>query len=84
MADAGQEQYGYLVDPNVEVKVLQLEAKIQERISRINRLKQDIDDLTKMAIKSKQAELKMFELELLKLRADLVRLKPEEAQIIDV
>jgi hypothetical protein len=82
MADFGQDQF--LVDPNTEVKTLQLEAKIQERVSRINRLKQDIDDLTKMAIKSKQAELKMFELELLKLRADLIRLKPEDAQIIDV
>ena len=79
MADTGQE-HRYLVDPSSEVKVLSMEAKIQERISRINRLNQDIEDLTKMAIKSKQAEVKMLELELKKLQIDLQTITPIDAE----
>ena len=74
----------YLVVENLEVKILNKESEIQERISRVNRLKQDIEDLTEFAIKQKQAELKMLELELIKLREDLAILKPQDADIIDV
>ena len=69
MADMGGSKF--LVPENYEVKVLRLQALIQERKSRIVRLKQDIEDLTEMAIRSKQAEVKMLELELNKLSDDL-------------
>jgi len=81
MSDIGENRY--LVDPNAEVKILNLEARVQERISRINRLNQDIEDLTKMAIKSKQAEIKMLELELNKLKKDLVLITPQDAEFTE-
>ncbi len=69
MADLGNNTY--LVAANHDVKILRLQCLIQERKSRIKRLNQDIEDLTEMAIKSKQAEVKMLELELHKLSTDL-------------
>ena len=69
MADTDTSRY--LVNPNHEVKLLRLQCVIQEKKSRIKRLNQDIEDLTEMAIKSKQAEVKMLELELTKLNNDL-------------
>jgi hypothetical protein len=82
MADIGSNRY--LVDPNLKVKVLAKEVEIQDRKSRIVKLKQDIEDLTEMAIKSKQAELEMLELEYQKLNEDLAILKPQDAEIIDI
>lgn len=73
----------YLVDPNHDVKILRLQTMIQERKSRIVRLKQDIEDLTEMAIKTKQAEVKMLELELQKLNDDLGKIG-FNADVIDV
>ena len=81
MADIGTK---FIVEANLEVKVLTLKARIQERVSRTARIKQDIEDLKKMAIVSKQAELKMLQLELNKLNTELVAISPEDAQIIDV
>jgi len=69
MADTDTNRY--LVNPNHDVKILRLQVLIQEKKSRIKRLNQDIEDLTEMAIKSKQAEVKMLELELHKLSIDL-------------
>jgi hypothetical protein len=74
----------FLVEANLEVKILNKETEIQERISRINRLNQDIEDLTQFAIKTKQAEVKMLELELIKLKEQLSVLKPQDADIIDI
>ncbi len=82
MADYGTNNY--LVDPNAEVKALNLDAKIQERVSRIARIRQDIEDLEKMAIVSKKAELKMLELELKKLKDEKAHISPQEADIIEV
>lgn len=81
MADMGNNKY--LVDANHDVKILRLQTLIQERKSRIVRLNQDIEDLTEMAIKSKQAEVKMLELELDKLNKDL-DLIGVNADVIDV
>jgi len=69
MADMGGNKF--LVPENHDVKILRLQVLIQEKKSRIKRLNQDIEDLTEMAIKSKQAEVKMLELELHKLSIDL-------------
>lgn len=82
MADIGTGKF--LVEANLEVKILTKETDIQEKVSRINRLKQDIEDLTEFSIKAKLAEMKMLELELIKLRGDLEILKPQDAEIIDV
>jgi len=81
MADIGG--HGYLVTPNYDVKLLRLQVLVQERKSRIKRLNQDIEDLTEMAIKSKQAEVKMLELELNKLTNDLDKVGNLE-EIIDI
>jgi len=81
MVDIGQGKY--LVDPNHDVKILRLQTLIQERKSRIVRLNQDIEDLTEMAIKTKQAEVKMLELELKKLSDDLDKIG-FNADVIDV
>jgi fatty acid-binding protein DegV len=81
MADTGTNNF--LVAPNHDVKVLRLQVLIQEKKSRIKRLNQDIEDLTEMAIKSKQAEVKMLELELDKLTSDLTN-TGNDADIIDV
>jgi hypothetical protein len=82
MADIGQGKF--LVEANLEVKVLNKEANIQERVSRIKRLNQDIEDLTEFAIKQKKAEVVMLQLELIKLREELNVLKPQDAEIIDI
>jgi len=81
MADIGGGKY--LVEANHDVKILRLQTLIQERKSRIVRLKQDIEDLTEMAIRSKQAEIKMLELELNKLSEDLDRIG-SVGEIIDI
>ena len=81
MADIGGGRF--LVPENYEVKILRLQTLIQERKSRIVRLKQDIEDLTEMAIKTKQAEVKMLELELGKLTEDLTKLHGG-GEIIDI
>jgi hypothetical protein len=82
MADTGTNNF--LVAPNHDVKLLRLQVLIQEKKSRIKRLNQDIEDLTEMAIKSKQAEVKMLELELHKLSEDLGKIGVSDADVIDV
>ena len=81
MADIGGGKY--LVEANHEVKILRLQTLIQERKSRIVRLNQDIEDLTEMAIKAKQAEVKMLELELHKLSNDLDKIG-SLGEVIDI
>ena len=81
MADIGGGNF--LVEANHDVKILRLQVLIQERKSRIKRLNQDIEDLTEMAIKSKQAEVKMLELELKKLSDDLGKIGTY-GEVIDI
>jgi predicted RNase H-like nuclease (RuvC/YqgF family) len=82
MADMGGQKF--LVEPNHDVKILHLQCSIQERKSRLARLKQDIEDLKEMAIKSKEAEIKMLELELAELNQRLDTIAPTNAEVIDV
>jgi hypothetical protein len=81
MADMGGGNF--MVPENYEVKVLRLQTHIQERKSRIVRLNQDIEDLKEAAIKSKQAEVKMLELELSKLTDDLDKIN-SAGVVIDI
>jgi hypothetical protein len=66
MADIGVNGK-YLVSPNAEIEALWKEAAIQEKRSKIVRAKQDIEDLMQGKIKTLQADIKMWELEIKKL-----------------
>jgi len=81
MADMGVTRVDIKETPNI--KILKLQVLIQERKSRIVRLKQDIEDLTELAIRSKQAEVETLQLELNKLNDDLDRVG-NFGNIIDV
>lgn len=70
----------WLVDPNNDVKVKWLEVAIQERISRINRHKQDIDDLKKGKILELEARIMMLERELKDLESQKSRLVPIDVE----
>jgi len=82
MADIGVGKY--LTEPNHDVKILNLQCQIQERKSRIARLKQDIEDLKEMAIKAKEAEVKMLEADLNELNNRLSTIGAVDAVVIDV
>ncbi len=71
MADIGVPAiYGDIPPPD-DVLRLRLEHDIQACKSRISRLAQDIEDLTKGKVKRLQAEKRMFELKLEHLQGDL-------------
>lgn len=57
-------QGNWLVSPTKEIEDKWIEVQIQERISRINRYKQDIEDYQKGRIPEIQAKIMMLELEL--------------------
>ena len=82
MADMGIRNH--LVEPNHDVKILNLQTMIQEKRSRIVRLIQDIEDLELMAIKQKRAEIKMLELDLAELNQRLDTITPTDAEVIDM
>lgn len=82
MADMGVNKF--LVEPNHDVKILGLQTQIQERRSRIVRLTQDIEDLKLLAIKQKEAEIKMLELDLAELNQRLDTIIPTTADVIDI
>lgn len=65
------------VDPTHEMKIMQLESRIYEKESRINRIKLDIQDLENLSIKVKHFELKQIELERVKLVKELRTLQGE-------
>ena len=63
MADLGVSQH-WLVNPTKEIEDKWLEVQIQERVSRIARYKQDIEDLKKGRILELEAKIMMLDLEL--------------------
>lgn len=69
MADIGINR-NYLVEPNRDVKVKWLEIQIQERKSRVVRLRQDIEDITKGRIVELEAQMIIANNELIKLESD--------------
>lgn len=63
MSDLTQKT-NWLVSPTKEIEDKWIEVQIQERISRINRYKQDIEDFKKGRILELEAKILMLELEL--------------------
>ena len=68
MADIGERQH-WLVSPTKEIEDKWVEVQIQERISRIARYKQDIEDFKKGRILELEAKIMLLELELKEIRA---------------
>ena len=68
MADIGERQ-NWLVSPTKEIEDKWIEVQIQERISRIARYKQDIEDFKKGRILELEAKIMLLELELKEIRA---------------
>lgn len=68
MSDIGERQQ-WLVSPTKEIEDKWVEVQIQERISRIARYKQDIEDFKKGRILELEAKIMLLELELKEIRA---------------
>lgn len=79
MADIGQSK-NWLVSPTKEIEEGWLEVQIQEKISQINRTKQDIDDNMKGLIKGLEMTVKMRQMELERLKVDLLRSRSMSAE----
>lgn len=73
----------WLVDPSKEVESGWLEVQIQEKVSQINRTKQDIEDLKKGQIKSFEMKILMLEAEKTKLESDLLRSRSVPAEEVN-
>ena len=78
MADIGLAK-NWLVSPTEEIDAMWVQVSIQEKKSAVARYKQDIEDLQKGRILDLQARIKMCELEISKLEADLMRRTSIEA-----
>lgn len=63
MSDLNERQT-WLVSPTKEIEDKWIEVQIQERVSRIARYKQDIEDLKKGKILELEAKIMLLELEL--------------------
>lgn len=72
MADIGISK-NWIVSPTKEIDEMWVKVQIQEKVSMINRYRQDIEDLTKGRILDLQARVKMLELEIGKLESELLR-----------
>ena len=64
----------WLVSPNSEIEKKWIEVQIQERKSRINRHKQDMEDLVKGKLVDLEARIMMLENELKELESKKARL----------
>jgi len=63
----------WLVSPTKEIDEMWIKVQIQQKVSAINRYKQDIEDLQKGRILDLTARIKMLELEVKKLESELMR-----------
>lgn len=79
MSDIGVQQR-WLVSEDLEVEKKWIQVQIQERISRINRAKQDIEDLQRGQIVKLEGHIMMLEKELKKLQNDLIKKTIEKEQ----
>ena len=69
MSDLGVRQ-NWLVSPTKEIEDKWREVQIQERVSRISRYRQDIEDLKKGKILELEARILMLEMEIEKLKSE--------------
>jgi len=72
----------WLVSPTKEIDEDWMEVQIQEKVSQIARKQIDIEDLMKGAVKKAQTEMKMLELEKIKLENDLLRSRSMPAEVV--
>ena len=79
MADIGSPQH-WLVSPNIEIERKWKDVAIQEKVSRIARYKQDIDDLRKGKILDLECRIAMLEKEVEHLQAKRDSITVEEVQ----
>jgi hypothetical protein len=63
----------WLVSPTKEIDEMWIKVQIQQKVSAINRYKQDIEDLQRGRILDLTARIKMLELEINKLESELLR-----------
>jgi len=66
-------QKNWLVSPTKEIDEMWIKVQIQQKISAVNRYKQDIEDLQKGRILDLTARIRMLELEIKKLESELLR-----------
>lgn len=66
-------QKTWLVSPTKEIDEMWIKVEIQQKISQLNRYKQDIEDLQKGRILDLTARIRMLELEIKKLESELLR-----------
>lgn len=69
MSDLGANRQ-WLVSPTKEIEDKWREVQIQERVSRIARYKQDIEDLKKGKILELEAKIMMLEMEVERLKSE--------------
>jgi hypothetical protein len=74
MADLGIAK-NYLVSPTKEIDEMWISVEIQQKKSAIVRKNQDIEDLEKGRILDLRAQIKLHELEIKKLEAELLKSK---------
>jgi len=63
----------FIAQPTKEINEMWLNVQIQEKKSMISRKRQDIEDLKKGRILDLEAQIKLHELEVKKLEADLIK-----------
>jgi uncharacterized small protein (DUF1192 family) len=70
----------WLVSPSFEVEKKWLQVQINERVSRVNKIKQDIQDLKDVQLIKLEAQVILLEQEINKLKAELNKKEPLEVQ----
>ena len=83
MADLSLTRKTWMVNPDYEVEKKHLQVQVQERVSRISRLKQEIEDFIKGVIVGKEADVLMLEKELALLQERLNGLNPKNFMAAD-
>lgn len=84
MGDMALTRRSWMVDKDFVVTKKEIQVQIQERKSRIARLKQEIEDLVQGIIVGKEADILMFEKELAALNQRLESLTPTNFNAPDV
>ena len=70
----------WLVSPSYEVEKRWLQVQINERVSRVNKIRQDIQDLRDIQLIKLEAQVILLEQEINKLRSELNKKEPITVQ----
>lgn len=68
----------WLVDPTKEIQEMWAKVELQQKVSLLQRTKQDIEDLEKGQILNLKAKAKMLELEIKRLESELMKIRSIE------